>query len=68
MRFLLRVVSEAVDIAKDFVEIVFAGVVGTVLVLATVALRVLVYVITVTIVAALLNWVYGLIFHRPLFF
>jgi hypothetical protein len=68
MRFLLRVVSEVAGTAKDFIEIVVAGVVGIVLFLATVALRLLVYLITMTIVVTLLNWVYGLIFHRPLFF
>jgi hypothetical protein len=67
MRFLFRVVSEVAGTAKDFIEIVVAGVVGVVLVLATVALRVLVSVIIVAPAVMLLNWVYGLIFHRPLF-
>ena len=47
MRFLLRVVSEAVDIARDVLEMVVGTVVGTVLFLAIVALRFLVYLITV---------------------
>ena len=68
MRFLFRVVSEVAGTAKDFIEIVVAGVVGTVLFTATVTLRVLVCAITGTIVSVLLNWAYGLIFHRPLFF
>ena len=63
MRFLFRVVSEVAGTAKDFIEIVVAGVVGTVLIVVTAALRLLVRLIIVAIVLTLMYWVYGL-FHR----
>ena len=67
MRFLFRVVSEAADIARDVIEMLVGIVVGSVLLLATAALRLLVYVIIVVPAMMLLYWVYGMIFHRPLF-
>lgn len=64
MRFLFRVVSEAADTARDILEMVVGAVVGTVLFLAILALRMLVYIITVAIALALIYWVYSLIPHH----
>jgi hypothetical protein len=64
MRFLFRVVSEVAGTAKDFIEIVVAGVVGTVLIVVTAALRLFVRLIIVFLVLLFIYWVYGLIPHH----
>ena len=68
MRILFQVVSDAAEIVRGVIELVGGIVVELVGDLVTAALRLLVRVIIWSLVVMLLSWVYGLIFHRTLFF